>query len=71
MICDILMLSIGNILFNAKEDFDCYDDVEIIPLNNSGAAFLLFYSFLIFVFSFTLWIIYYKIPDFYGLIYKN
>lgn len=65
------MLSIGNVLFNAKEDFDCFDDAEIIPLNNSGATFLLFYTLLIFLFAFTLWIIYYKIPDKYGLIYKN
>eukprot|EP00347_Sterkiella_histriomuscorum_P022799 403337114 len=71
VICDVLILSLGNVLFDSGADFICADNSEVIASNNDGAIFLLFYSILILTFSLTLWFIYYKIPDHFGLVHKN
>jgi hypothetical protein len=64
------MMAIGNALFEDNKDFVCIEVVEVIPLNNSGATYLLFYTLLMLLFSFMMWCVFYKIPDNYGLIYK-
>jgi len=64
------MMSIGNIMFEDGEDFVCVDNIEVIPINNKGASFLFFYSILLLLFSFMMWCVFFKIPDYHGLVYK-
>ena len=70
VLTDFIMMAIGNALFEDNKDFVCIEVVEVIPLNNSGATYLLFYTILLMLFSFMMWCVFYKIPDNYGLIYK-
>lgn len=70
VLSDVLMMAIGNIMFDDGSDFVCVDQTEVIPINNSGAMFLLAYSVLILLFSFMMWCVFFKVPDYHGLLYK-
>jgi hypothetical protein len=65
---DILLMLIGNILFEEDADFYCLNDTTIISSNNGGAAFMLAYSLHMILFSLMIWTVFYKIPDHYGLV---
>lgn len=65
------MMNIGNYLFAIDDDFKCDEETQIIITSNGGAAFFFVYTLLVFAFSFMIWLVFYKIPDHYGLISKT
>eukprot|EP00347_Sterkiella_histriomuscorum_P006135 403353934 len=68
---DFLMMSIGNYSLFIDEDFTCTSDSYIQVISDGSAIFFFVYSLLLLAFSFMMWVIFYKIPDHYGLISKT
>ncbi|CDW76431.1 UNKNOWN [Stylonychia lemnae] len=69
-IVDFVMMNLGNYLFEKDHDFYCYDETQIEATSNEGAIFFFVYTMLIQSFSLMIWLVFYKIPDHYGLISK-
>lgn len=65
-------MPVGNALFDSERDFKCVEtNNNLIVLNNGGAAYLFFYTLDIYLFSFMIWYVFYRIPDNFGLISKT
>jgi hypothetical protein len=65
---DMFLMVVGNLLFAENLDFACMNGNTVIATNNAGAGFLIAYSFNLIMFSFMIWFVFYKIPEYYGLI---
>lgn len=61
----------GNAHINLDNDFSCIDESTIIAMNNAGAGFLLGYTTLLMIYSLMIWVVFYKVPDYYKLITKR
>lgn len=67
---DFLFQLIGNLVFkNIPDAFDCIDDgTVLIPLTNGSAAYMLIMSLLLLSFSVMVLLVFYKIPENFGLV---
>jgi hypothetical protein len=65
---DCLLMMLGNKIFRKNADFECFNGSCVVPLNDAGAVFLISYTILILLYSLMIWVIFYKIPEQYGLI---
>ena len=70
-VIDCFLMIVGNSLFSEDADFACYDGHTIIPLNNAGATYLMLYTFLILCYSLVIWIVFYRIPVRFSLLFKT
>lgn len=71
VVLDFLVQGIGNAVIREDTDFDCRDNSVIVPMNNSGATFLLIQTILLLSFTIMVLLVFYKIPDNFGLIAKK
>jgi hypothetical protein len=71
VVLDLLVQVIGNAVIREDTDFDCRDDSTIVPMNNSGATFLLVQTIILLSFTIMVLLVFYKIPDNFGLIAKQ
>lgn len=68
---DFILLILSLTVFLEGEDFYCYNNNSVFAANNGGAAFLMCYTLLLFLYSFTIWLIFYMIPAKYKLLSKK
>ena len=71
VIGDFIFQIVANEAFDIGKDFDCIDDTVVVPLTNTGAAFLMVQSILLLSFTVMVLIVFYAIPDRYKLIAKK
>jgi hypothetical protein len=71
VVLDLLVQVIGNAVIREDTDFDCRNDSTIVPMNNSGATFLLVQTIILLSFTIMVLLVFYKIPDNFGLIAKK
>lgn len=65
-----MFMGLGNVLFD-DSDFECINENDIQPRNNDGASFLLVYTLVLYGFSVVMFVVFYKVPEHYGLIIKD
>jgi len=70
VLMDLLLLILGDRLFKIN-DFKCHQEHYIIPLNSGAAAFLFAEALMFYLFSVLIWIIFFYLPEKYGMITKG
>lgn len=65
---DLIMMITGNHLFSKGSDFQCLNGNQIEASSEGGAIFFLVYMLLLYGFSLMMWLVFYKVPDRYGLV---
>ena len=68
---DFVMMTVGNYSLALGEDFECQEQTNIEATSDGSAVFFFVYSLLLLAFSLTMWVIFYKVPDHYGLVSKT
>ena len=70
----IYVRSVSNkiIIFQEKDEFYCIDEKYVVAgVASGGSVFLIFYNLFFIIFGIIIWVIFFRLPDRYGIINKR